>query len=152
MLFHLLFVNRSFQYAFEGILFSRLLESLISFVFQNIGEKSVAKIHYPISLLSVIASRNIRLHFYFQYGFRSSRWTADLFLFDRMAFNRSGANWAIAPDITKFFGRVWHAGLLHKIQCYGIVPLRTLSMTELLIFFVSSEVPLIDINLPYGLL
>ena len=148
MLFHLLFVNRSFQYAFEGILFSRLLESFISFVFQNIGEKSVAKNHYPISLLSAIASRNIRLHFYFQYVFRSSRWTADLFLFDRMAFNRSGANWAIAPDITKFFGRVWHAGLLHKIQCYGIVPLRT----ELLIFFVSSEVPPIDINLPYGLL
>ena len=113
----------------------------------------VAKNHYPISLLSVIASRNIRLHFHFQYGFRSSRWTADLFLFDRMAFNRSGANWAITPDkLPKFFGRVWHAGLLHKIQCYGIVPLRTLSMTELLMFFVSSEVPLIDINLPYGLL
>ena len=26
----------------------------------------------------------------------------------------------MALDITKAFGRVWHAGLLHKLKCYGI--------------------------------
>ena len=56
----------------------------------------------------------------FQYGFRSSRSTADLLtvVSDRIAraFNRSGATRAVALDISKAFGRVWHAGLLHKLK------------------------------------
>ena len=36
------------------------------------------------------------------------------------AFNRSGATWAIALDISKVFDRVWYAGLLHKLRSYGI--------------------------------
>ena len=36
------------------------------------------------------------------------------------AFNRSGATQAVAPDISKAFGRVWHAGLFHKLSSYGI--------------------------------
>ena len=36
------------------------------------------------------------------------------------AFNRSGATRAAALDISKFFDRVWHAGLLHKLKSYGI--------------------------------
>ena len=36
------------------------------------------------------------------------------------AFNRSGATWAVALDISKAFDRVWHAGLLHKLKSYGI--------------------------------
>ena len=60
----------------------------------------------------------------FQYGFRSSRSTADLLtvVSDRIAraFNRSGATRAVALDISKAFDRVWHAGLLHKLKCYGI--------------------------------
>ena len=60
----------------------------------------------------------------FQYGFRSSRSTADLLTIvsDRnaRAFNRSGATRAVALDISKAFGRVWHAGLLHKLKSYGI--------------------------------
>ena len=55
----------------------------------------------------------------FQYGFRSSRSTADLLtvVSDRIAraFNRSGATRAVALDISKAFDRVWHAGLLHKL-------------------------------------
>ena len=60
----------------------------------------------------------------FQYGFRSSRSTADLLtvMSDRIAraFNRSGATRAVALDISKAFDRVWHAGLLHKLKPYGI--------------------------------
>ena len=60
----------------------------------------------------------------FQYGFRSSRSTADLLkvMSDRIAraFNRSGATRAVALDISKVFDRVWHAGLLHKLKSYGI--------------------------------
>ena len=60
----------------------------------------------------------------FQYGFRSSRSTADLLtvVSDRIAraFNRSGATRAVALDISKAFVRVWHAGLLHKLRSCGI--------------------------------
>ena len=60
----------------------------------------------------------------FQYGFRSSRSTADLLtvVSDRIAraFNRSGATRAVALDICKAFDRVWHAGLHHKLKSYGI--------------------------------
>ena len=60
----------------------------------------------------------------FQYGFRSSRSTADLLtvVSDRIAraFNRSGATRAVALDISKAFDGVWHAGLLHKLKSYGI--------------------------------
>ena len=60
----------------------------------------------------------------FQYGFRSYRSTADLptVVSDRIAraFNRSGSTRAVALDICKAFDRVWHAGLLHKLKCYGI--------------------------------
>ena len=60
----------------------------------------------------------------FQYGFRSSRSTADLLTIvsDRIAraFNTSGVTRAVALDISKAFDRVWHAGLLHKLKSYGI--------------------------------
>ena len=60
----------------------------------------------------------------FQYGFRSSRSTADLLtvVCDRIArvFNRSGATRVVALDICKAFDRVWHASLLHKLRSYGI--------------------------------
>ena len=60
----------------------------------------------------------------FQYGFGSSRSTADLLtvVSDRIAraFNRSGATRAVALDISKAFNRVWHAGLLHKLKSYRI--------------------------------
>ena len=60
----------------------------------------------------------------FEYGFRSSRLTADLLtvVSDRIArvFNRSEATQTLALDISKTFDRVWHAGLVHKLKSYGI--------------------------------
>ena len=60
----------------------------------------------------------------FQYGFRSSRSTADLLtvVSDRIAraFNRSRATRTVAVGIFKAFDRVWHAGVLHKLKSYGI--------------------------------
>ena len=107
-------------------------------VFQNVGERSTAKNYRPVSLLSVVSKvfekllnnrivdhlEKCSLFSDFQYGFRSSRSTADLLtvVSDRIvrAFNRSGATRAVALDISKAFDRVWHVGLLHELKCYGI--------------------------------
>ena len=60
----------------------------------------------------------------FQYGFRSSRSTADLLAVatDRIAraLNKSGTTRSVTLDISKAFDRVWHIGLLHKFKSYGI--------------------------------
>ena len=100
-------------------------------VFKNVGERSTAKNYRPVSLLSVVSkvfeklvNNSIVFFSDFQYGFRSSRSTADLLtvVSDRIAraFNRSEATRAVALDISKAFDRVWHAGLLHKLKIYGI--------------------------------
>ena len=78
-------------------------------VFKNVGERSTAKSYHPVSLLSVVSKvfeklvnnrivdhlEKCGLFSDFQYGFRSSRSTADLLtvVSDRIAraFNRSGA-------------------------------------------------------------
>ena len=60
----------------------------------------------------------------FQYGFRSSRSTADLLtvVSERIArtFNRSGATQAVELVTSKIFDKVWHDGLLHKLKSYRI--------------------------------
>ena len=107
-------------------------------VFKNVGERSTAKNYRPVSLLSVVSKvfeklvnnrivnhlEKCGLFSDFQYGFRSSRSTADLLttVSDRIArtFNRSGVTRAVAFDISKAFDRVWHSGLLHKRSSYGI--------------------------------
>ena len=108
-------------------------------VFKNVGERSTAKNYHPVSLLSVVSKafeklannwivdhlKKCGLFSDFQYGFKCSRSTADLLtvVSDRIAraFNESGAARAVALDISKAFGRVWHAGLLHKLKPYGIL-------------------------------
>ena len=107
-------------------------------VFKNVGERSTAKNYHPGSLLSVVSKvfeklvnnwivdhlENCGLFSDFQYGFRSSRSTADLLtvVSDRItrAFDKSGATRAVALDISKAFDRVCHAGLLHKLKSFGI--------------------------------
>ena len=77
-------------------------------VFKNVGEWSTAKNYHPVSLFSVVSRvfeklvnrivdhlEKCGLFSHFQYGFRSSRSTADLLtvVSDRIAraFNKSGA-------------------------------------------------------------
>ena len=61
----------------------------------------------------------------FQYGFRSSRSTADLntVVSDTIvrAFNGYWATRGATLDISKAFERVWHTVLLHKLKSYGIL-------------------------------
>ena len=108
--------------------------SIVVPVFKNVGERSTAKNYHPFSLLSVVIKvfekliknsivdhlEKCGLFSDFQYGFRSSRSTADLptVVPYRIAtgFNRSAAIRAVALDISKAFDRVWHAGLLHKFK------------------------------------
>ena len=107
-------------------------------VFKNVGERSAAKNCHPNSLLSVVSKvfeipvdnriidhlEKCSLFSDFQYGFRSSRSTADLLrvVCDRFArvFNRFGATQAVAFGISRSFDRVWHAVVLHKRKSYGI--------------------------------
>ena len=112
--------------------------SLVVPLFKNVGERSTAKNYGPVSLLSVVSKvfekpvnnrivdhlEKCGLFSDFQYGFRSSRSTADLLTVVSVriarAFNRSGATQAVALDICKDFDSIWHAGLLHKRKSYGI--------------------------------
>ena len=89
--------------------------------FKNVGERSTAKNYHPVSLLSVVSKvfeklvnnrivdhlEKCGLFTDFQYGFRSSRSTADLLTVgsDKIAraFNRSRATRAVALDISKGF-------------------------------------------------
>ena len=107
-------------------------------VIKNVGERSTAKNYHPVSLLSVVSKvfeklvnnrivdhlEKCGLFSDFQYGFRSSRSSADLLTvvsdIIARAFNRSGATQAVALDISKAFDRVWHADLPHKLKSYGI--------------------------------
>ena len=107
-------------------------------VFKNVGEKSTAKNYHPVSLLSAVSKvfeklvnnrtvdhlQKCGLFSDFQYGFRSSRSIADLLTVVSArigrAFNKSGTTRTVALDIFKAFERVWHAGLLHKLNSYGI--------------------------------
>ena len=101
-------------------------------------KRSTAKNNCPVSLLSLLSKvfeklannrifghlENFGLFCDFQYGFRSSRSTADLLavISDRIAraFNRSGNTQDLALDISKAFDSVWYTGLLHKLKSYGI--------------------------------
>ena len=93
-------------------------------VFKNVGERSTGKNYRPVSFLSVVSKvfeklvnnktadllEKCGLFSNFQYGFRSSRSTADLLtvVSDRIAraFNRSGATQAVALDISNASDRV----------------------------------------------
>ena len=86
---------------------------MVSKVFEKLGSNRIV---YHLKKFGLFSD--------FEYGFKSSRSTADLLtvVSHRIAraFNRSGATRTAAFDISSAFGRVWHAGLLHKLESYGI--------------------------------
>ena len=112
-------------------------------VFKNVGERSTVKNYGPVSLFSVVSKvfeklvnnktvdqlEKSGLFSDFQYGFRSSRSTADLLTVfsDRIArsFNKSGTTRAAALDLSKSFNRVWHAGVFQVLwnsgQIFGLI-------------------------------
>ena len=112
--------------------------SLVVPIFKNVSERFTAKSYGPVSILSVVSKVfeklvNNRLVNHLeksgpftnsQYGFRSSRSSADLLTVasDRIyrAFNRSGATQVVALDISKAFDRLSYTSLLHKLRHYGI--------------------------------
>ena len=87
------------------------LLSVVSKVFEKFVNKRIVDHIQKCDLLSNL-----------QYGFRSSRSTADLLtvVYDRItrAFNRCGATRAVTLDISKAFDRAWHGGLFHKLKSY----------------------------------
>ena len=111
--------------------------SSVVLIFRNVGEISTVKTTALLvlflwlvkSLKKLLNNRIVDLEESglfsdFQYGFRSSRSSADLVtvVTDRIirAFNRSGATRAVALDISKAFDKVWQAALLHKLKSFGI--------------------------------
>ena len=104
-------------------------------VFKNVEESSIAENYHPVRLHSMVSkvfetlvNNGLADHLdnvAFQYGFRSSRSTADLLtvVADRpaTAFNKSGATRVVALDISKAFNKFWHAALFYKLKSYGIL-------------------------------
>ena len=113
-------------------------ESSVCPVYKNKGERSDPSNYRPISLLSIISkvfesTINKHLKNYLgtnlllidsQYGFRSSRSTADVLtvITDRISrtLDKGFDARAIALDISKAFDKVWHKGLLLKLSSYGV--------------------------------
>ena len=107
-------------------------------VFKNAGDKSAPSQYRPISLLSIISklfesviNKGVLDHLVknnlltdVQYGFRSSRSTADVLtvITHRIseAIAKGNHTRVVALDISKAFDKVWHKGLLHKLSSYGI--------------------------------
>ena len=106
-------------------------------VFKNVGKRFTTKNYCPHSLPSVVSkvfekllNNRIVDHSSWAFflissmvlGLLDQLQVFSVFLSDRIAgaFNRSGAPWAVALDISQAFDKVWHAGLLHKPKSYGI--------------------------------
>ena len=107
-------------------------------VFKNSGERSDPSKYRPISLLCIVSKlfesvlnrhimKYLKAHSLLsdiQYGFRSSRSTADILtvISHRIseALDSSFVSRVGALDISKAFDQVWHRCILHKLCSYGI--------------------------------
>ena len=107
-------------------------------IYKGSGGRSEPSNYRPISILSIIGKifeciLNKQLLSYLeineflsdaQYGFRQSRSTGDLLSLltghIHKALDQKGKAFMVALDISKAFDKIWHRGLLHKMQSYGI--------------------------------
>ena len=89
------------------------LRSVVSKVFEKVVNDKIA---YHLEKCGFFSD--------FQYGFRSSRSFAELLTVasDKIAraLIRFGATRAVTLDISRAFGRAWHAVLHHKLKSYRI--------------------------------
>ena len=93
-------------------------------MFKNVEERSTAKSYRPVSLLSLVIKvfeklvNNRIVDHVKKCGLFPSHSTAYLLTMVSdivaRAFNKSRATRAVALDMSKAFGRVWHATLLHN--------------------------------------
>ena len=120
-------------------------------VFKNVGERSTAKNYRPVSLLSVVSKvfeklvnnrivdhlGKCGLFSDFQYGFKSSRSTADLLTvvsdIIATAFNRFGATQAVARDISNLSTGF---GMLVFFTNLGLMEFQVRHFTLFLLFSV----------------
>ena len=99
----------------------------------------------------------------FEYGVRSSLSTADLLtvVSNRITwtFNRSGATQAVVLDISKALDRVWHAGLLYKLNKTYLISSQEFGLissslgnrqVQVVLDGKSSQVYLINAGVPQG--
>ena len=104
-------------------------------VFKNVGERSTAENYHPVSVISKVFEKLVNnrivdllencglfLISSMVLGLLDQLQVVLTVVSDRTAraFNNSRATQAVALDISKAFDRVWHAGLLHKLNSYGI--------------------------------
>ena len=134
-----IYTFKTIQQVLVGVLFPACWKAAsVVPIFKNYGERSESSNYRPISLLTIISkvfesliNKHLISHLEsnnllsdHQYGFRSSRSTADLLtvITDRFyrALDKCGEAKAIALDISKAFDNVWHSGLLHKLLSYGV--------------------------------
>ena len=96
----------------------------------KIMKKDLTLVTIVPSALSYVNDRIIkylegtRLFSHLQYGFRASRSTAYLLTVESKSIYNSldvgGETMVFTLDISKFFDKVWHGGLLHKMKAYCV--------------------------------
>ena len=118
-----------------------MVKKILILQYVSVGERSICKSYHPVSLLSVVSKGFEKLvniiidHLekcdLFSISGMVLGLPGQLQIFWQLcqiralnssarAFNSSWAARAAALDISKAFGRVWHARIFHRLRSYGI--------------------------------